>query len=1260
MSPLLAQVLSDFQTTQFQENKTKPAVRNLNLDLRQSTPMLSVPDNKHGSGAGYGVTGDAYPNNVSVNDVPTTAGATDPAMAAAAAAAGSEEETSLTLSQSEASPPRPFRPAMGARRRTASRTSSGERLKIGVTKTIETKRAASKTPSRPPSPGIASRMGKWASARAPSPGIQRMDVGEHQVITAEASDAETRLAALEQQRAVDHAYLEQVAAAIHILDKALTEERDKRLNLEAETVKTAFEQRRDLAGRDERILGEIPTRMAKFFEESMGPKLEQRFGAAQGILDAVKVDIQRLSVHEVRVEKYLEGLVADRPREGQAIQQLVDTEVGQVRNLIKQFEASGHVPKIGVSSVPFTSEMFIAIRDIEAKVATVDQVVQNYNGMADKVNVAFTSATEHAVKLANAEMRITAAEAQIAAHDAGYYAQGEQMAPTICMPPAAHPAPRAAHSLNLAAAFQAGTAAAPDQCTDSCCAAAVPGGQGLSTAAPPGIAQGRMPGSSGDGNPMGAMLARVTLGNGVCHCAHVELLIAQVAALERRPAAAPQDPMVRHDPWGGFGHGRAGGDGGPAHGAPAAGAQRAPKSLPLDLKGPLGSIGYKDRSIFDQKLSLQEEFRFNGTKGGLTWKGKTERYFISCAQVLKDLLAWAEECDLDTISVDKLKQAIGNKLTEEQVLNVNAAIWGFLSGAVSGTAETIFKRSETLNGIDAWRRLAHYVEHGKEVRLETLRREVKMLHTRPIPGLDKVEEGIAEWENVMNEYALAGGTSFSDAERKADLLAVLPAELRELMLWNSTKAEIPYDAFRDHVINQSSKILMNRKKLPVHSVDVDGDFDIEDDGSIDFQNMDFSNINSIEDMLAAIERLQKKNGGRFQRRDGGRERERREGGGGGGRERERDPSRPRRCPNCGDSHSGRCTKPQVALNDRKCFGCGKPGHISARCPNKDKKNAQVNNLNLGEVAAVDRGDGKLRGFFMVDEEGFQKVGKDGKVGRPMPAARQLGNFISANTFAVLPQDVQRRRTQDATPRNGRCATTPSAEGGCRPKSGKSKLTSSTTPITESGARSCVPTDEAVKPKPRGRPCQQVRRALREAQQIIDDKNVAQIEDPEINEVINVVYEEEELIGMAAERVIVRPAMDSGSVANVIHPKELPRDAEPMPNTAGKDFVGANNSKIERYGKCRTKLESKHGAVGCDWELADVSRPLHSVSTVTGPKEGPGKQDVLFNNRLCVVVPPGVVDKILETIKPVMQYDREGNLYVGEMEMSTFGRQGAVA
>ena len=71
----------------------------------------------------------------------------------------------------------------------------------------------------------------------------------------------------------------------------------------------------------------------------------------------------------------------------------------------------------------------------------------------------------------------------------------------------------------------------------------------------------------------------------------------------------------------------------------------------------------------------------------------------------------------------------------------------------------------------------------------------------------------------------------------------------------------------------------------------------------------------------------------------------------------------------------------------------------------------------------------------------------------------------------------------------------------------------------------------------------------------------------------------------------------------------------------------------------------------------MSRPLNSVSKIAGPKDGPGKQDVLFNNRICVVVPPGIVDKILETVKPIMEYEREGNLYTAEVSMSAFGRQG---
>ena len=76
-------------------------------------------------------------------------------------------------------------------------------------------------------------------------------------------------------------------------------------------------------------------------------------------------------------------------------------------------------------------------------------------------------------------------------------------------------------------------------------------------------------------------------------------------------------------------------------------------------------------------------------------------------------------------------------------------------------------------------------------------------------------------------------------------------------------------------------------------------------------------------------------------------------------------------------------------------------------------------------------------------------------------------------------------------------------------------------------------------------------------------------------------------------------------------------------------------------------------------MAEVPRALHSVGIVAGPKGGPSmaKQDILFNNDKCYVVAPGIVRKIMETINAVAEYDREGNLYVGEVTLQSFHRQG---
>ena len=87
------------------------------------------------------------------------------------------------------------------------------------------------------------------------------------------------------------------------------------------------------------------------------------------------------------------------------------------------------------------------------------------------------------------------------------------------------------------------------------------------------------------------------------------------------------------------------------------------------------------------------------------------------------------------------------------------------------------------------------------------------------------------------------------------------------------------------------------------------------------------------------------------------------------------------------------------------------------------------------------------------------------------------------------------------------------------------------------------------------------------------------------------------------------------------------------------------------------MSGKHGRVECNWQVADVTRPLHSVSHIAGPEEGPGIHDALLTNKKCVVVPPGAVERLLATVPLLAEYTRTGGLYLGEMTMSSFARQG---
>ena len=151
---------------------------------------------------------------------------------------------------------------------------------------------------------------------------------------------------------------------------------------------------------------------------------------------------------------------------------------------------------------------------------------------------------------------------------------------------------------------------------------------------------------------------------------------------------------------------------------------------------------------------------------------------------------------------------------------------------------------------------------------------------------------------------------------------------------------------------------------------------------------------------------------------------------------------------------------------------------------------------------------------------------------------------------------------------------------------------------------------------------------------------------------------EEEIMATEEKVVIRAAMDSGSVASVINPEHLPSGVSIKPNTSGRHFTGAGvGSTIKKHGSCITACKGKIGMpFGCKWQAADVARPLQSVSDTCGPCNGPGVHDVLFNNRKCYVVPPGMVDEIMTRVKPVVEYDRVGGLYLADLTLSSFGRQ----
>ena len=134
-----------------------------------------------------------------------------------------------------------------------------------------------------------------------------------------------------------------------------------------------------------------------------------------------------------------------------------------------------------------------------------------------------------------------------------------------------------------------------------------------------------------------------------------------------------------------------------------------------------------------------------------------------------------------------------------------------------------------------------------------------MLHTKPIRSLEAVEMGVAEFENTLAEYDRAGGIRATDQEMKDDLLHILPAELRDALVWNSRDGG-SFHAFRDMVTTQAAKVLMNRHKLLIHHVASEDHK--ETAGGLAAELLEaYNSASSQEELVAAFQRIRGGKGG---------------------------------------------------------------------------------------------------------------------------------------------------------------------------------------------------------------------------------------------------------------------------------------------------------------------------------------------------------------------------------------------------------------
>ncbi len=340
-------------------------------------------------------------------------------------------------------------------------------------------------------------------------------------------------------------------------------------------------------------------------------------------------------------------------------------------------------------------------------------------------------------------------------------------------------------------------------------------------------------------------------------------------------------------------------------------------------------------------------------------------------------------------------------------------VWQYLNAALVKSAGEVFRNLPLRNGLEAWRRIYRWIHSGSPIQRRTLKKRVDQ------PGAARdiahVPMAIEQWETNMRLLRSAGGKDIDDEEKRMTLAEILPRGMRDHLIWKYDDFA-NYEEFKQHVLGKAEELdyLDRERRHPgAHAVEFeqveDALQDEHGDGEIIDKATFQDEINAIMDRFGVT----RGEGGKFVRRTPGpprphaasRPAPKRAAIAKGGKQ---------RCINCGGHHpTAECRKARVPREEQPCWTCGKKGHPSAKCPERQSRPTPTKAV--GDADDEDDWMAMLAPMEDCDNEGYTTV-RPRRNGKPSPGAFTIADYMRTppvkrtdeNRFGALTTEDENR------------------------------------------------------------------------------------------------------------------------------------------------------------------------------------------------------------------------------------------------------------